>query len=117
VTSTFIITCSGAGGSTSESVIVTVNDPPTSGQDINLSWVAPAEREDDSPLPMSEIAGYKIYYGTSQGQYPNSIDVNDGTANGYTITNLSSGTYYFVVTTYDMDGRESGHSQVVSRSI
>jgi hypothetical protein len=116
-TATYTLTCSGAGGSASDSITVTVNDPPASGQDVNLSWVAPAEREDNTPISMSEIAGYRIYYGKTQGQYTSSIEVNDGSAGGYTITGLSSGTYYFVVTTYDVDGRESGYSQAVSRSI
>jgi hypothetical protein len=116
-TVSYTLTCSGEGGSASDSITVTVNDPPSSGQNINLSWVAPAEREDNTPILMSEIAGYKVYYGTSQGQYTNSIDISDGTAEGYTIKDLPSGTYYIVVTTYDTDGRESGYSQSVSRSI
>jgi hypothetical protein len=116
-TAIYTLTCSGEGGSTSDSVTVTVNEPAPSGQDINLSWVAPAEREDGTPISMSEIAGYKIYYGTSQGQYTTSIDINDGSAEGYTITGLPSGTYYIVVTTYDVDGLESGYPQAVSTSI
>ena len=47
--------------------------------DIILSWVAPAEREDNTALSLSAIAGYKVYYGTTQGQCPNSIAINDGT--------------------------------------
>ena len=116
-TATYTLTCSGQGGSASDSVTVTVSNSTPSGQDVNLSWVAPAEREDGSPISMSEIAGYKIYYGTSQGQYTDTIDVNEGTADTYTITGLSSGTYYFVVTTYDYNGWESAYSQMVSGSI
>ena len=82
--------------------------------DITLSWVAPAEREDNSALSLSAIAGYKVYYGTTQGQYPNSVAINDGTAVAYTFTGLPAGTYYFVVTTIDTDGRESQYSAVVT---
>lgn len=79
-----------------------------------LSWVAPAEREDNSALSLSAIAGYKVYYGTTQGQYPNSVTVNDGTATGYTFNDLPVGTYYLVVTTIDTEGRESLYSSEVT---
>jgi hypothetical protein len=82
--------------------------------DINLSWVAPAEREDNSPISLSEIAGYQILYGQSQGQYSKSIIINDGTAIGYTLTDLPTGTYYFVVATIDTEGRESQYSPEVT---
>lgn len=82
--------------------------------DINLSWVAPAEREDNSPMSLSEIAGYQILFGQSQGQYSSSITINDGTAVGYTLTDLPTGTYYFVVATIDTEGRESQYSPEVT---
>lgn len=85
--------------------------------DVNLSWTAPFEREDNTPISLSDIAGYKIYYGTSRDKYNNSVNVDDGTAEGYTFKNFSSGTYYFVVTTYDTDGRESQYSTVVEINI
>jgi len=80
---------------------------------IALSWVAPVAREDNSPLSLSAIAGYKIYYGTTPGQYPNSANINDGSATSYIFNNFSSATYYFVVTTIDVDGRESQYSSEV----
>ena len=82
--------------------------------DITLSWVAPAEREDNSALSLSAIAGYKVYYGTTQGQYSDSIAINDSTAVAYTFNGLPAGTYYFVVTTIDTEGRESQYSSVVT---
>ena len=86
-------------------------DESNTPADITLSWVAPpAEREDNSALSLSAIAGYKIYYGTTQGQYSDSAPINDGTAEAYTFASLPAGTYYFVVTTLDTEGRESQHS-------
>ena len=84
---------------------------------VSLSWVAPAEREDNTALSLSEIASYKIYYGSTQGQYTNSVAINDSTATGHTFTNFSSGTYYFVITTIDTDGRESKYSPEVVKVI
>jgi len=84
---------------------------------ISLSWVAPMAREDNSALSLSAIAGYNIYYGTTQGQYTSSANVNDGSATGYSFNNFTSATYYFVVTTIDTDGRESQYSPEISISI
>ena len=81
--------------------------------DINLSWAAPAAREDNSAISLSEIAGYHVFYGTTQGQYSSRITINDGTAAGYTFIDFHSGTYYFVVTTLDTEGRESQFSSEV----
>ena len=85
--------------------------------DISLSWVAPAEREDNSTLSLSAIAGYKVHYGTTQGQYSDNIAINDGTSAGYTFTSFPACTYYFVVTTIDTEERESQYSSVVTITI
>ena len=76
-----------------------------------FSWIAPVAREDESPISMAEIAGYRIYYGTESGSYAQSIEVNDAYADAITLENLNTaGTYYVVVTTIDTDGRESAYS-------
>lgn len=100
-----------------------VNGPTGSGlssgvvSDVALSWIAPVEREDGTPIAMAEIAGYKVYYGTSQNNYTNEVDIADRNTMQATLKSLVAGTYYIVVTTYDMDGRESAYSQVVTTSI
>lgn len=99
--------CSSGGSSTGGSIDF------TTAVDVSLSWVAPAEREDNTPMSLSEIAGYKIYYGITQGQYTNSVDINDGTTENFTFANFPAGTYYIAVTTYDTDGRESQYSSEV----
>jgi VCBS repeat-containing protein len=95
----------------------TTTDTAATAVDINLSWTAPAEREDNTALSLSEIAGYKIYYGTTQGNYTNSVDVNDSTTTSYTFKSLVAGTYYFVITTRDVDGRESQYSTEIITTI
>jgi hypothetical protein len=75
--------------------------------DVSLSWTAPSQRENNEPISLSEIAGYKVYIGTSQSTYVSSINIENGSADSYTFRNLSSGTYYFALTTYDTAGRES----------
>lgn len=84
---------------------------------VTLAWTAPVARADGSPLSLAEIGGYRVYYGTTEGDYPNRLDVNDGSAVEVILNDLPSGSYYFVVTTYDVTGRESEFSPVVTTTI
>ena len=78
-----------------------------------LSWDPPTTNTDGSSL--TDLAGFKAYYGTASGNYGIIIDV--GNVFTYTVTGLSNGTYYFVVTAYDTSGNESGFSNEVSKTI
>jgi hypothetical protein len=80
-----------------------------------LGWVAPVARADGTPLSLADIDGYHIYYGNKAGSYPNRVKVTDATLQQVTLKNLASGTYYIVMTTYDVDGRESGYSMMVKK--
>ncbi len=72
-----------------------------------LSWM---------PNTDSDLAGYKVYMGTSSGLYGTPVDVGNVTT--YTAGNLTVGTtYYFTVTAYDQSKNESLHSSEVSKSI
>ncbi len=92
---------------------VSANANQTGSGSASLSWVAPAERADNTALSLSEISGYAIYYGTSAGNYTNTLSINDSSATSATVNDLSVGTYYMVVVTRDTDGRESEHSSVI----
>ena len=81
---------------------------------VNLSWIAPVARTDETALALSEIAGYTVYYGTSMGNYSDSLIINDGSATVVTITDLPVGIYYLVLTTRDTDGRESEYSSMAT---
>lgn len=83
-------------------------DGGSSSSSPSLSWAAPSEREDGAALNLSEIGGYRIYYGTEAGVYSDSIDVNDPTATDFTVQGiLPAGDYFVVMTTIDYNGRES----------
>ena len=72
---------------------------------VTLSWTAPTENIDGTPL--TDLAGYKLYYGTSQGNYPEQITIDNPGILTYVVENLAPNTYYFVITAYnDAMGRE-----------
>jgi hypothetical protein len=84
-----------------------------SGQAI-LSWEAPTTYENGTPL--TDLAGYKIYYGTTTGNYTQNIDVGNVTT--YTFSNLINGsTYFFVATAYNTARIESNYTNEVSKNI
>lgn len=80
-----------------------------------LNWTPPTTKTDGSGL--DDLSGYKIRYGTSSGSYPNEIDVANAGIASYVVENLSSDTYYFVVTAYNTAGIESVYSSEVSKTI
>lgn len=74
-------------------------------------WDAPTENADGTSL--TDLEGYRVYYGTSSFNYSQNIDVGNVTT--YMITDLvSEVTYYFAVTAYDTSGNESDFSNEVS---
>lgn len=71
---------------------------------IKLAW---------DPSTESDLAGYKIYYGTSTKSYGGSVDVGNMTA--FTLTGLTQGqTYYIAITASNALNSESGYSSEVS---
>lgn len=84
-----------------------------------LTWTAPTQNTDGTPL--TDLAGFKIYLGQTQGgPYPVSIDIPDPAATTFTVPNLTDGvTYYFVSTAYNSAAtvQESDYSNEVSKTI
>jgi len=84
------------------------------GGSATLIWSSPLTNEDGTPL--SDLAGYKIYYGTSSGNYTQNRKVDNVTT--YTVTNLTDGlTYYFAVKAFDTSLNESAYSNEVFKKI
>ena len=95
---------------------LTVVSTAPANRDVTLNWVAPTTRANGDPISLSEIASYRIHYGTSQGNYTNTVNVANA-ATSYTIQNMTPATYYFTVTAIDMEGQESGYSSTVSTTV
>ncbi|MGH8137872.1 MAG: putative Ig domain-containing protein [Steroidobacteraceae bacterium] len=80
-----------------------------------LSWAPPTSNSDGSTL--TNLAGYHLHYGTQKDSLGQSVTIANPGVAAYTITNLSSGTWYFGLTAYTAGGQESAMSNVGSKTI
>ena len=73
-------------------------------ESITVTWDANSEED---------LAGYKVYYGTSAGNYLSPVNVGNVTV--YEITGLTADTrYYIALTAYDTSQNESEKSDEVN---
>jgi hypothetical protein len=75
----------------------------------------PTENNNGSPL--TNLAGYKIHYGTASQDYTQVVALNNPSLNRYVLDTLPSGTYYFAITAYNSAGVESALSGEVSATL
>lgn len=87
----------------------------TSSGTASLSWTPPTTNTDGSML--TNLAGYRIYYGASASTLTQQIQVANPGVASYVVSGLSGGTYYFAVRAYNTAGAESASSTVVSKTI
>ncbi|HEX7034414.1 MAG TPA: fibronectin type III domain-containing protein [Pseudomonadales bacterium] len=79
-----------------------------------MSWQAPTHNTDGTPL--TDLAGYRIYYGLTGRNYTDQLPVSAASATSYSLS-LPSGDYYFAMTAADADGVESDYSNEVVRTV
>lgn len=82
---------------------ITVNQVSTGS--VTLSWTPPTQNTNGTTL--TDLAGYRIYYGTSSSNLNQVIQVANAGVATYVVDNLSSATWYFGMTAYDSAGTES----------
>jgi hypothetical protein len=115
------ITITGTNGSSSSSIgpfTIAVNAPaptPATTGSATLSWTAPTENTDGTPI--SGLAGYHIYYGTSANALTTTITISDPTETSFVVSGLAPGTYYFTVVAYNSAGVDSAQSNMGSKTI
>jgi len=80
-----------------------------------VDWTPPTSNTDGSVI--ANLAGYKIYYGTTSTTLNQSVQVANAGLASYVVSNLSSGTWYFGVTAYTSDGSESRMSNVAAKQV
>jgi hypothetical protein len=121
------VTSSSAGSSQSVASLTSTDSsppaasPPAASQpklpapsvgEMTLSWDAPDENTDGSAL--TNLAGYRIYYGASADDLRQVIDIPGVGMTTYVIDDLATGTYYFSIRAYNAQGAESALSNIVS---
>lgn len=75
---------------------------------VTLTWTAPTENTDGTPL--TDLAGFRIYYGSQpSGPYDQQTGDIGAAESSYQIT-LPAGGWYFVATAFNAAGVESEYS-------
>jgi hypothetical protein len=84
---------------------------------VTVRWTFATNNVDGTPLV--DLAGAKVYYGTSSSNYTQVVDVpggQPGQSKSFTVTNLSEGVrYYLNGTAYNIAGLESDFCREVSK--
>ena len=103
------------GRSTATLPAFSINVVDVSNGGAELSWTPPTQNTDGSSL--TNLAGYRIAYGTSPAALTQSVQVANSGITRYTFDNLSPGTYYFAVRAYTASGTESVNSNVTTKIV
>jgi hypothetical protein len=80
-----------------------------------VSWTPPTANTDGTSL--QNLAGYRIYYGTSASSLDKSVNVPTAGTTSYMVDNLTPATWYFTVKAYTSSGTESDASNVATKTI
>jgi len=97
------------------SITVTESSATGSTSSASLSWSAPTQNEDGSTL--TDLAGYRIYYGTSPSDLSKRVEVGNPAITSAVVSNLTPGTWHFSISAYTKTGAESAMSRTVSKVI
>jgi hypothetical protein len=109
----FLLSLSGCGGGSVSGSDVTVVDR---GDGTALaSWFSPDQNTDGSTL--TDLAGYRIYYGNAPGDYDNTITIDSIGMSSYLIESLDGSDWYFAMTAFNSLGIESNYSDEVYKAI
>jgi hypothetical protein len=103
------------GRSTATLPAFAINVVDVSSGGAELSWIPPTQNTDGSTL--TNLAGYRISYGTSSNALTQTVQVANVGVTRYTFDNLSPGTYYFAVRAYTSNGTESSNSNVTTKIV
>jgi hypothetical protein len=112
-------TATDTGSTTTTSGSSTTTAPPTStttsSSVVTLGWVAPTQNSNGTPI--TDLAGYKIHYGTASQDYTQVVSITNPSLSRYVLDSLPSGTYYFAISSYNSQGLESPLSGEITASL
>jgi hypothetical protein len=115
LTTLFVIALVLGGCSGSSSSGSTTTSPSGAPGTVTLTWIAPTGNTNGTPL--TDLAGYHIHYGTTQGSLTKVIDLAGTATTEYEVAGLAPGTYYFTVSAYTAMGTESAESDIGNKTI
>jgi hypothetical protein len=108
--------CDGSGQQPSGSADNTaLPSSSSSAGAVTLSWLPPTTNTNGTTL--TDLAGYRIYYGQSPTAMTEVIDISNAGLTAYMVENLAAGTWYFAVKAVTTTGIESSLSNVASTTI
>ncbi|MBL8271192.1 putative Ig domain-containing protein [Steroidobacter sp.] len=111
-----VITASDGTNRTSlASFNIAVNAAGSSTGAATLSWTPPTRNTDGSTL--TNLSGYRIYYGTSASSLTRTITVSNAGVTNYVVSDLTAATWYFSVRAYTSSGSESLASNTISKVV
>jgi len=79
-----------------------------------LSWTPPTQYTNGTAL--TNLSGYRIYYGTDTAAMTQSISINNASVSTYIVENLSPTTWYFAVKAI-ANGVESDFSNIATKAV
>ena len=116
-----LIACGGGGGSSTEDGGGNSADSsnPSNSPALELSWLIPDAREDNTDLDAYEISGYHIYYTSTDApmEQADVIAIGDAQTTDYSFTNLPSGSYRLAIAAVDTQGLQSAISDEITARI
>lgn len=73
-----------------------------------LTWTAPTQNTDGTPL--TDLAGFKVFYGATSGNYSVEFTINDPTVTTTIVTPLTPGLWFFATKAFNAIGTDSDFS-------
>lgn len=112
--SNITVTVSG-GGTSVTSPAFSVEVVAAALGSVSLTWTPPTQNTDGSSL--TNLAGYKIYWGLTPSDLSNSVTVANPTLSNYVVDQLTPATWYFATKAYNQAGVESSFSNIASKTV
>jgi hypothetical protein len=80
-----------------------------------LTWTAPTTNSDGSPL--TDLAGYRLYWGTTSGVYTDSVTLSNPGLTTYVVDQLTPAKWYFAAKTLNGANAESAFSNEATKTV
>lgn len=107
----FLAGCSGGGGGSSPEDTNFLQGDGTA----LVSWTLPTENDDGSLL--TDLEGFRIYYGIASGKYFRVVIIDDPTRVSHLVEGLGNANWHFAVIAYKSSGLQSEFSREVIKTI